>query len=120
MIYHIASAADWQRAQAEGEYRTSTRGRSLEEQGFIHASDLHQLLPTADLIYRDEDPASLIVLVIDPTKLPAGVDVKYEPVPGAPDPFPHIFGPITPAAVTETFPLTKDEQGRFRHDHHAR
>jgi glutathione S-transferase len=120
VIYHIASAADWQRAQVDGEYRTSTRGRSLEQQGFIHASDLHQLLPTADLIYGDEDPAGLIVLVIDPAQLAAGVDVKYEPVPGAPDPFPHIFGPITPAAVTETFPLTKDEQGRFRHDHHAR
>jgi uncharacterized protein (DUF952 family) len=112
-IYHIASTTDWHQAQAAGEYRTSTRGRTLADQGFIHASDLPQLLPTANLIYADQDPTTLIVLVIDPTKLPRGVEVKYEPVPGAPAPFPHIYGPITPDAVVETFPLTKDEEGKF-------
>lgn len=113
-IYHIAYAADWQRALAAGEYRTSTRGRSLADQGFIHASDLNQLLPTADLIYADEAPEKLLVLTIDPTKLPADVEVRYEPVPGAPAPFPHIFGPITPAAVIGTFLLSRDEHGNFR------
>jgi uncharacterized protein (DUF952 family) len=112
-IYHIAYAADWESARATGEYRISTRGRTLDEQGFIHASDLHQVLSTADFVYRDDDAASLVVLVIDPAKLGSGIEVRYEQVPGSADPFPHIFGPISPAAVTETLPLAKDESGKF-------
>lgn len=113
-IYHIADAEEWQQARIDGEYRTSTRGRTLAQQGFIHASDLHQLLPTANLVYADADPATLVVLVIDPTRLPTESKVVYEPVPGAPDPFPHIFGPITVEAVIDTFPLEKGEDGSFR------
>jgi uncharacterized protein (DUF952 family) len=104
-IYNIAYAADWEKAKTEGEYRISTKGRTLDEQGFIHASDLHQVAPTANAIYGDVDAAALVVLVIDPAKLGPGVDVRYEHVPGSPDPFPHIFGPITPDAVTGTLAL---------------
>ena len=38
LIYHIATTADWDRAGRDGEYTTSTRGRTLAEEGFIHAS----------------------------------------------------------------------------------
>jgi hypothetical protein len=38
VIYHIATGSDWVQARADGEYTTSTRGRTLAEQGFIHAS----------------------------------------------------------------------------------
>ena len=112
-IYHVAYVADWEQAKTDGEYRISTKGRTLDEQGFIHASDLHQLLPTADFVYGDEDPERLVVLLVDPAKLGPGVEVRYEKVPGAPDPFPHIFGPITPEAVTGALPLEKDEDGKF-------
>ena len=37
-IFHIATAADWAEAQRTGSYTTSTRGRSLEQEGFVHAS----------------------------------------------------------------------------------
>lgn len=112
-IYHIAYATDWASAKANGEYRLSTKGRTLEEQGFIHASDLHQLLSTADFVYRDDDAAALVVLVIDPEKLGPGIEVRYEQVPGSADPFPHIFGPISPDAVTEALLLAKNESGKF-------
>ena len=112
-IYHIARVADWEKAKEAGEYRMSTRGRTLDEQGFIHASDLHQVLSTADFVYRDDDAAALVVLVIDPEKLGPGIEVRYEQVPGSADPFPHIYGPIHPGAVTETLPLAKDESGNF-------
>ena len=35
-IFHIASASDWTAAQRSGTYTTSTRGRTLEQEGFIH------------------------------------------------------------------------------------
>lgn len=113
-IYHIASVADWDKAKADGEYRISTKGRTLDEQGFIHASDLHQDLSTADFVFREDDAASLAVLVIDPDRLGPGVEVRYEQVLGSADPFPHIFGPIIPGAVTETLSLARDEAGSFR------
>jgi uncharacterized protein (DUF952 family) len=112
-IYHIAYAADWESAKAEGEYRISTKGRTLDEQGFIHASDLHQVLPTADFVYRDDDAAALVVLVIDPARLGPGIEVRYEQAPNSPDPFPHIYGPLSPDAVTETLLLAKGESGNF-------
>jgi uncharacterized protein (DUF952 family) len=112
-IYHIADVADWEKAKADGEYRISTRGRTLDEQGYIHASDLHQVLPVANSFYADADAESLLVLEIDPERLGEGVEMRYEDVPGSRDPFPHIFGPITPGAVTATRPLRKDDDGNF-------
>jgi len=39
-IYHIATAADWARARRDGAYTTSTRGRTLREEGFLEARPL--------------------------------------------------------------------------------
>lgn len=63
VIYHIASEADWSKATEDGEYRISTRGKTLDEQGFIHAGDAHQVGPVSNLIYGSDD--GLLVLVID-------------------------------------------------------
>ena len=51
-IYHIATAGDWDQARADGEYMTSTRGTTLAEQGFIHASTAEQVGPVANLFYQ--------------------------------------------------------------------
>jgi uncharacterized protein (DUF952 family) len=109
-IYHIAYPADWEQATKEGEYRTSTRGRTLEQQGFIHAGESHQVEPVANMIYSDDD--ELIVLVIDPKRLRS--ELRYDEVPGWADPFPHIYGPLNVDAVTKTLPLPKDPDGKFR------
>ena len=45
VIYHIALAADWEQALRDGRYTISTRGLTLAEQGFIHASGAHQVAP---------------------------------------------------------------------------
>ena len=63
-LYHIATAPDWEHARQEGEYRTSTRGRSLSEEGFIHASTAAQVLPVANAVYQDEQQ-DLVLLVLD-------------------------------------------------------
>ena len=39
-IYHCASVTDWVVAQAEGEYSISSRGRTLAQEGFVHAENL--------------------------------------------------------------------------------
>jgi uncharacterized protein (DUF952 family) len=109
LIYHIASAADWEQARCDGEYTTSTRGVSLAEQGFIHASTAPQVAPVANAFYgNDQD---LVVLVIDSGRL--GSELRYEPVPGWDDPFPHIYGPLNVDAVIGTLRLDRDASGRF-------
>lgn len=111
MIYHIAYRADWAAARAAGRYTVSTRGVSLEEQGYIHASTAGQVAATANRFYAGE--TGLVVLVIDPAALSS--PVRFEPpAPGVAELFPHIYGPIEVAAVVETVSLDADAEGRFR------
>ena len=53
LIYHIAEAADWEQAQRDGQYTMSTRGRTLAEEGFIHASTASQVALVANAFYRE-------------------------------------------------------------------
>jgi uncharacterized protein (DUF952 family) len=110
-LYHIATAPDWDQARQDGEYRTSTRGRSLSEEGFIHASTAAQVLPVANAVYQDE-PQDLLLLVLDSSRITA--EIRREPVPGWADPFPHIYGPLDVAAVVRAVPLERDPAGSFR------
>lgn len=108
-IYHLALAADWAQAQRSGEYRISTRGRTLDEEGFIHASTEGQVAPVANAFYAGA--GDLVVLVIDPARLRS--EVRYEQVPGFEAPFPHIYGPLNADAVVRTLSLDRDAEGRF-------
>ena len=98
-IFHVALLADWEAAQPAGEYRVSTLGRTLEEEGFLHASYAHQWEGVRDTFYADvEQP--LVLLEIDPDRL--DVPVVVEAPPGAgPDAeaFPHVYGSLRVGAV---------------------
>ncbi|HMG40336.1 MAG TPA: DUF952 domain-containing protein [Acidimicrobiales bacterium] len=109
VIYHIALAAEWEEARRGGEYTRSTLGRSLAEVGFIHASTERQVGPVADMFYAGV--SDLVVLVIDPDRVTA--EIRYESVPGADEPFPHIYGPLDPDAVIDVRPLEPAADGRF-------
>ena len=98
MIFHIALPDDWAAAQESGEYTVSTRGVSLEDEGFIHAGeDLEQVEFVRSLAYADVE--ELVLLVIDESRL--GVPVKREAVPQVGRTFPHIYGSLPVAAVVE-------------------
>lgn len=108
MIFHIAEESDWQAAQISGEYRISARGRTLAEEGFIHASHRDQVLGVAEAFYADAGP--LLLLSIDPARLSAPVRDE-EVAPGTV--FPHIYGPIELDAVVAVAPLDRGADGRF-------
>ncbi|WP_345366078.1 DUF952 domain-containing protein [Actinoallomurus liliacearum] len=101
-IFHIAERTQWEAARDSGHpYAVSTRGRTLAEEGFIHASrDEDQVRGVRRAFYADLD--DLVLLVIDP----AGLDVRHEPV--GDDVFPHIYGPIPPEAVIEVRALPEN------------
>jgi uncharacterized protein (DUF952 family) len=108
-IYHIVAAADWAQAQRDGQYSMSTRGRTLAEEGFIHASTAAQVALVANSFYQGEP--DLLLLVIDPDQVAA--DIRYEPVPGQAQPYPHIYGPLNLDAVLQAHPFHPAPDGQF-------
>lgn len=110
-IYHVTSAADWEAGRTAGEYTTSTRGKTLAEVGFLHASTAAQIVPVAGFIHQDAPEEPLIVLVVDTGRLTS--PWRYDDVPGWDEPFPHIYGPLNPDAVVEAVPFEPGPDGEF-------
>lgn len=100
-IFHIATLADWSAALESGEYRTSTLGRSLDEEGFIHASRPEQVAPTYQRFYnRYDGPLTLLTIETDLLTSPWREDEVGN------ETFPHIYGPLNLVAVTDTGPVS--------------
>ena len=106
-LYHIARREDWDRACDEGVYTESTLGKSLGDQGYIHASHASQVKGVADLLYHGLD--NLLLLTIDPALLTA--EVREETPPGATEPYPHIYGPIDLSAIVLIEPYAIGPEG---------
>lgn len=99
-IFHIATVADWDAAVVSGAYTTSSRGVTLAQEGFIHASRADQLGGVFQRYYADcSEP--LVLLTIDTDLL----DVPWREDPVGADTYPHIYGPLSPHAVVETSPV---------------
>jgi uncharacterized protein (DUF952 family) len=95
MIYRIAEASDWARAQKTGEFASA----DLTAEGFIHCSEQHQILRTAAKYYAGKK--SLVLLEIDETSI---IDnLKREDSTGRGEIFPHIYAPIPLTAITRHF-----------------
>ncbi len=101
-IYHLALGGEWREAKARGVYERSTRGQSLQEVGFIHASGSHQVEATYGRFYADA--GEVLLLTIDPRRLTA--PLRWEQAPESGECFPHIHGPLPLEAVlaAEPFP----------------
>jgi uncharacterized protein (DUF952 family) len=99
-IFHIALLSDWEGAVASGSYTTSTRGQTLADVGFIHASHREQVEPTRTRFYADET-APLVLLTIDTDLLacPWREDAVGDQT------FPHLYGPLNADAVVGVEPL---------------
>lgn len=101
---HLALRSDWAAAQDSGEYAVSTRGASVAEVGFVHASRPGQLVAIRDAFYSDVPDADLVALELDLVALgERGIVVVEEP--GDPrepsgERFPHVYGTLPLDAVT--------------------
>jgi uncharacterized protein (DUF952 family) len=111
-IYHLTTRTEWDEAQAGGLYSRSTRGKSLDEVGFIHASLPSQLTEVAELVYADGED-ELVVLVMDLDTLNAGgLTVRFEDG-GNGTFYPHIYAPLQCRLVDDVRPASFTEQGHF-------
>jgi uncharacterized protein (DUF952 family) len=102
-IFHVASASDWQQAQQTGAYTTSTRGVTLEQEGFLHAARSEQVPGVFERYYRDAGEP-LVLLTIETDQL----EVPWREDPVGDDTFPHVYGPLAPEAVVAVDPLDED------------
>lgn len=98
LIFHLALVSDWDAAVAAGDYRVSSLGVTLEQEGFIHASRADQWEGVKERYYGGVTEP-LVLLVIDPAKLTAPLVV--EEVLGSGETFPHIYGPLNLDAVVD-------------------
>lgn len=101
-LYHLALAGEWDPAAAE--YRGSTIGRTLDEEGFVHCSTAAQLRDTADRFYAGR--SDVVLLTIDPALV--GAEIRVE---GG---FPHIYGPVPTAAVLNAEAVPAGPDGRLQ------
>jgi len=99
-IYHLAEPEHWGNAVRAGRYAQSTRGRTLAQEGFLHASTAQQWPQVRRRFYADLQ-TDLLLLTIDPARL--GVPLRFEVGdPSTGELFPHVYGPLDVAAVVAT------------------
>lgn len=95
-IFHIARAVDWAMAAAAGVYTRSTLDKTIDEEGFMHASFAHQVAGVAQRYYQGVDEP-LVLLTIDPSLV--AHEIKIE------NGYPHVYGPLNTSAVTNVEPF---------------
>lgn len=92
-IYHITTAAAWEKAQLEGAYTAD----SLATEGFIHCSTTDQVAGVLDRYYKGQ--TGLIKLTIDKSKVTS--PLIFELATSINEVFPHIHGPINLSAIVK-------------------
>jgi uncharacterized protein (DUF952 family) len=73
----------------------------LDDVGFIHLCTAEQVAGVLERFYRGVD--DLVMLHIDEQRVRA--PIVFEDVPGADEPFPHLYGPLEPSAVVRATPV---------------
>lgn len=84
------------------------RGDTLASEGFVHCSEPHQVVRTADRFFRGR--AGLVLLLIDEAKV--GPEVKREASPEG-ELFPHVYGPLNLDAVVGVLDFPPRADGTF-------
>lgn len=105
IIFHITRREAWDRANAEGVYRTQT----LPSEGFVHCSTKDQVIEVANSRFRGQE--GLVLLAIDTDRVSA--EIRYENLEGGVQMFPHIYGAINIDAVVRVIEFEPEADGYF-------
>ncbi|MBX3014491.1 MAG: DUF952 domain-containing protein [Caldilineaceae bacterium] len=105
LIYHMTPAQSWHTHPPATPYSAD----SLATEGFIHCTrEPERLLVVANRFYRQQ-PGDFVILCVETEQLQA--EVRWELADG--HLFPHIYGPITPAAIMKVIPFPRNPNGEF-------
>ena len=108
-IYHLAEPEYWEQARVIGSYTQSTRGRTMQEEGFIHCSSDRQW-PVVRRAYYGDLTGPLVLLEIDESRLtePPVVEVGN---PETGETFPHLYAALPVEAVVGVTELLPPHSG---------
>jgi uncharacterized protein (DUF952 family) len=103
IAYHLVPAEAWEAAPGDEPFRAA----SLDEEGFIHLTHaMVDLVDVANTFYQD-DPRPHVVLTLARRWVSApwryDGDARY----------PHVYGPLDRAAITEVRPIPRDADGTY-------
>src|SRR6476469_1919114 len=100
-ILHAALPEDWTAARESGSYDRSTRGVTVAEADFVHASTAAQLPGVLQRFYAAVEAVDVLVIAVARLEH-AGATVRWEDVSGADDgPYPHVYGLVPAVAVVD-------------------
>jgi uncharacterized protein (DUF952 family) len=90
---HLTTKQAWEDALKVGTYSQSTKGKTLEEVGFIHGSFADQVEEVAGFVFAGSTE-DLVLLHLEIEKLVAnGIEVRVEEARNGKS-YPHIYGAV--------------------------
>jgi uncharacterized protein (DUF952 family) len=96
---HLTTKQAWDDAFKVGTYSLSTKGKTLEEVGFIHGSFEDQVEEVAGFVFA-ESTEDLVLLHLNMDKLASnGIEVRVEEARNGKS-YPHIYG-ATPCELVD-------------------
>ena len=103
IAYHLVPAAAWDAAPLNRPFRPA----SLETEGFVHLTHrMPDLVDVANLLYRDErGPHLVLTIAVERLSAPWRYDGDER--------YPHVYGPLDRAAITQVRPMDRDASGAF-------
>ncbi len=104
-FFHIATPQEWERSVSAGWHKAA----SLETEGFIHGSFVHQVERSANKHFAHA--GDLVLVELESTRLEA--DLVIEDSYRAGQCFPHVYGPINLTASTGTSVMGCDDAGLY-------
>lgn len=110
IFLHLTTKQAWEDALKVGTYSLSTKGKTLEEVGFIHGSFADQVEEVAGFVFAGSTE-ELVVLHLDIDKLEThGIPVKIEEASKGKS-YPHIYGAIPCELVDRISPAHMNVEG---------
>ncbi|MBD2437221.1 DUF952 domain-containing protein [Nostoc sp. FACHB-110] len=103
-ILHITQRTQWENAKHNHSYVPD----SLANEGFIHSSEISQIIKVAHRFFLNQK--ELVILVINSNKVKA--EIRYEAA-EAGELFPHIYGALNLDAVEQVIDFAPGSNGYF-------
>ena len=109
---HLTTRQAWEDALKVGTYSLSTKGKTLEEVGFIHGSFADQVEEVAGFVFAGSSE-ELVVLHLNIDKLESqGISVRVEEASNGKS-YPHIYGAIPCELVDRVSEAHMNAEGRL-------
>lgn len=103
VIVHVTTRSDWEQARASGTYAPP----SLVADGFIHFSDVEQVVAVANAAFGAQPDLVLLCVAVDRLQAP----LRYESGEAGSESFPHLYGHLNLDAVVAVVPFVEGDDG---------